>query len=135
MPVHLYGQCADMTGVNKIARRYGMLVVEDAAQAIGAAHKGRKAGSMGSAGCLSFYPTKNLGCFGDGGMITTNTKSIADTARMLRVHGSKVRYYHELVGFNSRLDEIQASVLRIKLKYLDAWAGSRAKNAAIYSSS
>ena len=132
MPVHLYGQCADMTAINRIARDYGILVVEDAAQAIGAAHKGKKAGSMGSAGCLSFYPTKNLGCFGDGGMITTNAKTIAETARMLRVHGSKVRYYHELVGFNSRLDEIQASVLRIKLKYLDAWAGSRAKNAAVY---
>jgi len=135
MPVHLYGQCADMTNVNRVARGYGIFVVEDAAQAIGAAHKGRNAGSMGNAGCLSFYPTKNLGCFGDGGMITTNAKSIADTARMLRVHGSKVRYYHELVGFNSRLDEIQASVLRIKLRYLDAWAGSRAKNAAVYSSS
>ncbi|MFZ3072350.1 MAG: DegT/DnrJ/EryC1/StrS family aminotransferase, partial [Thermodesulfobacteriota bacterium] len=106
--------------------------VEDAAQAIGASHKGRKAGAMGNAGCLSFYPTKNLGCFGDGGMITTNNKSVADTARMLRVHGSKTRYYHELVGFNSRLDEIQASVLRIKLRYLDSWAESRGKNAAIY---
>src|SRR3989304_159143 len=108
MPVHLYGQCADMTNVNRVARGYGIFVVEDAAQAIGAAHKGRNAGSMGNAGCLSFYPTKNLGCFGDGGMITTNAKSKADSARMLRVNGSNVVPSRELVHLNSRLDEIQA---------------------------
>ena len=133
IPVHLYGQCADMTRINKMAKGYGVKTIEDAAQSIGATHRGKKGGSIGDTGCLSFYPTKNLGGFGDGGMVTTNSKTLAEKVRVLRVHGSKVRYYHELVGVNSRLDEIQAAVLRVKLKYLDGWTEKRVKNAGYYS--
>lgn len=132
IPVHLYGQCADMAPINKIAKKYKLKVIEDAAQSIGAEYKGKRAGSMGDMGCLSFYPTKNLGCFGDGGMVTTNNEKLASKLKMLRVHGSKVRYYHDLVGANSRLDEIQAAVLRVKLKRLDSWAAGRTKNAERY---
>ena len=134
IPVHLYGQCADMTRINKMAKGYGVKTIEDAAQSIGATHRGKKGGSIGDTGCLSFYPTKNLGGFGDGGMVTTNSKTLAEKVRVLRVHGSKVRYYHELVGVNSRLDEIQAAVLRVKLKYLDGWTEKRVKNAGRYDS-
>jgi len=134
IPVHLYGQCADMTRINKMAKGYGVKTIEDAAQSIGATHRGKKGGSIGDTGCLSFYPTKNLGGFGDGGMVTTNSKTLAEKVRMLRVHGSKVRYYHELVGVNSRLDEIQAAVLRVKFKYLDGWTEKRVKNAGRYDS-
>jgi len=133
IPVHLYGQCADMTRINKMAKGYGVKTIEDAAQSIGATHRGKKGGSIGDTGCLSFYPTKNLGGFGDGGMVTTNSKTLAEKVRVLRVHGSKVRYYHELVGVNSRLDEIQAAVLRVKLKYLGGWTEKRVKNAGYYS--
>lgn len=132
LPVHLYGQCADMAAINKIARRYGLPVIEDAAQSIGAEYKGRRAGSIGDMGCFSFYPTKNLGGFGDGGMVTTNSPKLAELVRMLRVHGSKTRYYHDIVGANSRLDELQAAVIRVKLKRLDAWTDGRIKNAARY---
>lgn len=132
IPVHLYGQCADMDPIMKAARKHGVAVIEDAAQSIGAEYKGKRAGSIGHMGCLSFYPTKNLGCFGDGGMVTTNDAKLAERLKMLRVHGSRVRYYHDEVGLNSRLDEIQAAVLRVKLKYLDSWAGGRAKNAERY---
>lgn len=132
LPVHLYGQCADMTAINKIARAYGLAVIEDAAQSIGAGYKGRRAGAIGDMGCFSFYPTKNLGGFGDGGMVTTNSPRLAELVRMLRVHGSKKRYYHDLVGANSRLDELQAAIIRVKLKRLDAWTAGRIQNAARY---
>jgi len=132
IPVHLYGQCADMDPIMKLAKKYKLAVIEDAAQSIGASYKGKRAGSIGHMGCLSFYPTKNLGCFGDGGMITANDGKLAERARMLRVHGSRARYYHDEVGANSRLDEIQAAVLRVKLKHLDSWASGREKNAKRY---
>ena len=132
IPVHLYGQCADMDPVMKIAKKYKLCVIEDAAQSIGAGYKGKRAGAIGHMGCLSFYPTKNLGCFGDGGMVTTNDAKLAERSKMLRVHGSRVRYYHDEVGANSRLDEIQAAILRIKLKRLDSWATGREKNAKKY---
>ncbi len=132
MPVHLYGQCADMGRINGIARRYGLKVVEDAAQSIGASYKGRMAGALGHMGCFSFYPTKNLGCFGDGGMVTTNDPRLADKLRMLRGHGSRKRYYHEFGGTNSRLDELQAAILRVKLKYLEQWTAGRIKNGQRY---
>lgn len=132
IPVHLYGQCADMGPINRVARKYGITVIEDAAQSIGAEYRGKRAGSLGDMGCLSFYPTKNLGCFGDGGMVTTNDEKLADKVRMLRVHGSRVRYYHDAVGANSRLDELQAAILRVKLKYLDGWTKGRIKNAGRY---
>lgn len=134
IPVHLYGQCADMAPIMKAARKHGVAVIEDAAQSIGAEYKGKRAGSIGHMGCLSFYPTKNLGCFGDGGMVTTNDAKLAERLKMLRVHGSRVRYYHDEVGLNSRLDEIQAAVLRVKLKYLDSWAEGRVRNAERYDS-
>ena len=132
IPIHLYGQCADMDRINKTAKRYGIKVIEDAAQSIGAQYNGRRAGTLGEMACLSFYPTKNLGGIGDGGMITTNSEKHAQRLRMLRVHGSSVRYFHDEVGINSRLDEIQAAALRVKLKYLDSWADARIKNASRY---
>ncbi|MBI5827453.1 MAG: DegT/DnrJ/EryC1/StrS family aminotransferase [Deltaproteobacteria bacterium] len=132
IPVHLYGQCADMAPINRLARGYGLKVIEDAAQSIGAEYRGRRAGALGDMGCFSFYPTKNLGCFGDGGMVTTGNEKLALKLKMLRVHGSKVRYYHDIVGANSRLDELQAAVLRVKLKHLESWTGGRVKNAARY---
>jgi len=132
IPIHLYGQCADMARIKKTAKRYGIKVIEDAAQSIGAEYNGARAGSLGEMACLSFYPTKNLGGIGDGGMITTDNGKIAERLRMLRVHGSRERYYHDEVGVNSRLDEIQAAALRVKLKYLDAWAAGRIKNALRY---
>ncbi|MBI5345508.1 MAG: DegT/DnrJ/EryC1/StrS family aminotransferase [Deltaproteobacteria bacterium] len=132
IPVHLYGQCADMDAINRASLRGGAAVIEDAAQSIGAVYKGRMAGSIGVAGCFSFYPTKNLGCFGDGGMVTTNDGKTAERLKMLRVHGSKARYYHDLVGMNSRLDEIQAAILRVKLKRLGSWTAGRIKNAERY---
>ncbi len=132
IPVHLFGQCADMEGIKAVSRRYGLKVIEDAAQSIGATYRGRGAGSMGDTGCFSFYPTKNLGGFGDGGMVTTNSKRTAELLRMLRVHGAHRRYYHSIVGANSRLDEIQAAVLRVKLKHLDVWTRKRIENAERY---
>lgn len=134
IPVHLYGQCADMAPINRVARKYNLKVVEDAAQSIGAEYRGKRAGSLGDMGCFSFYPTKNLGCFGDGGMVTTDNEKLAEKLKMLRVHGSKVRYYHDAVGANSRLDELQAAILRVKLKYLDSWTRGRIKNAERYDS-
>lgn len=134
IPVHLYGQCADMDRIMKVARKYRIAVIEDAAQSIGAGYKGKRAGAIGDLGCYSFYPTKNLGCFGDGGMVTTNSAKLADRVKMLRVHGSRVRYYHDEVGANSRLDEIQAAILRVKLKRLDSWSAGREKNAKRYDS-
>jgi dTDP-4-amino-4,6-dideoxygalactose transaminase len=132
IPVHLYGQCADMDAILAVARRYSLKVIEDAAQAISATYKGKKAGSMGDIGALSFFPSKNLGGFGDGGMVVTNDKGLAGKIRVLRVHGSSERYIHSAIGTNSRLDNLQAAVLRVKLKYLDKWLEARSKNAAYY---
>ncbi|TAN63649.1 DegT/DnrJ/EryC1/StrS family aminotransferase [bacterium] len=132
IPVHLYGQCADMSSINALAGKYGLTVIEDAAQSIGASQRGKRAGALGDICCFSFYPTKNLGCFGDGGMVATDNLRLAEKVKMLRVHGSSKRYYHDLVGANSRLDEIQAVVLRVKLKRLDEWTAGRVKNAGRY---
>jgi dTDP-4-amino-4,6-dideoxygalactose transaminase len=134
MPVHLYGQPADMEALMALSRKYGVKIVEDAAQAIGAEYDGRRVGSIGHVGCLSFYPTKNLGGAGDGGMVTTNDKRTAEMVGMLRVHGSRDRYHHLYVGINSRLDELQAAILRVKLKRLDSWGEARIRNAARYDS-
>lgn len=135
IPVHLYGQMADMDAILEITRRYKLPVIEDAAQSIGAELNGRRAGSLGDMGCLSFFPTKNLGGFGDGGMIITNNGELADRVRQLRNHGIRGKYHSEIVGGNFRLDEIQAAVLRVKLKYLDRWTGGRQRNAALYRNS
>lgn len=132
IPVHLYGQSCDMDPIMKLAGKYNLKVVEDCAQAIGAEYKGKKVGAMGDAGCFSFFPSKNLGAYGDGGMVVTNSQELADKIKILRGHGSKERYYHCVDGYNSRLDEIQAAILRIKLKYLDNWTEGRRRNAAIY---
>src|ERR1051325_10464394 len=132
MPVHLYGQMAEMDAIMDVARRHDLFVIEDAAQAIGAEYKGRRAGSIGELGCFSFYPTKNLGGFGDGGMVTTNNPALAERVRRLRNHGYSARYYNKEVGGNFRLDAIQAAVLRVKLKYLDDWTSARQRNAERY---
>jgi dTDP-4-amino-4,6-dideoxygalactose transaminase len=132
MPVHLYGQCAEMGAVGEIAARRSLPVVEDAAQAIGAADSGRGAGAMGEIGCFSFYPTKNLGGAGDGGMLTTDDDATAARLRSLRAHGETAKYHHREIGFNSRLDALQAAVLRVKLPRLDSWSDARARNAARY---
>ena len=132
IPVHLYGQPADMDPLLAIAEKHGLTVVEDACQAHGAKYKGRSAGSLGDAGCFSFYPGKNLGAYGDGGMVVTGSPEVADRVRILRNVGSKVKYYHIEKGFNSRLDTIQAAVLNIKLCYLDEWNEKRRKAAAAY---
>ncbi|HUO67394.1 MAG TPA: DegT/DnrJ/EryC1/StrS family aminotransferase [Gammaproteobacteria bacterium] len=133
MPVHLYGQMADMDSLNALARKHRLAVIEDAAQAIGAAlADGRRAGSVGDIGCLSFFPTKNLGAFGDAGMCVAQSQALAERVRILRVHGGERRYFHALVGGNFRLDELQAAVLRIKLKHLDAWTQARQRNADHY---
>lgn len=132
MPVHLYGQPADMDPINSIAQQYGLKVVEDNAQAQGARYKARPTGGLGDAAGTSFYPGKNLGAFGDGGGITTNDPDLADRVRCLRNYGSKVKYHYEFPGFNSRLDEIQAAFLRVKLGRLDEWNDRRKATAAIY---
>jgi dTDP-4-amino-4,6-dideoxygalactose transaminase len=132
IPVHLFGQCADMAAIGAIARRHHLLLVEDAAQAIGAEFEGRRAGSRGDVGCFSFYPTKNLGGIGDGGMLTTQDKQLADKLRLLRGHGMQPRYYHQAVGMNSRLDTLQAAVLNVKFPHLDQWTADRQTNADRY---
>lgn len=132
IPVHLYGQMSDMDPIVEIARRHELYVIEDAAQAIGAEFQGRRAGSFADMGCFSFFPTKNLGGFGDGGMITTNNADLATKIRTLRNHGYSPKYYNKVVGGNFRLDAIQAAILRVKLKYLDQWTASRQRNAATY---
>ncbi len=133
MPVHLFGQCAEMTPLLELCREYGLALIEDAAQAIGADDpQGRRAGSMGDVGCLSFFPTKNLGAFGDAGMCTTQDPELAKQMRVLRVHGGEPKYFHSFIGGNFRIDEIQAAVLRIKIKYLDAWTAGRQRNADYY---
>ena len=135
MPVHLYGQTVDMDGMLEVGQTLGVPIIEDAAQAIGSKDKtGAMAGSRGSIGCFSFYPTKNLGGFGDGGMVTTNDDDLADRIAKLRVHGGERRYFHSEVGVNSRLDALQAAVLLIKMQYLETWHESRARNAEIYNS-
>lgn len=130
--VHLFGACADMDPLREAAARQGIPVIEDAAQAIGAEYKGRRAGSLGAVGCFSFYPSKNLGAYGDGGLLTTSDEALAEKLRALRVHGSRERYRHEWVGINSRLDALQAAVLRVKLRHLDAWTEARRRNAEYY---
>jgi dTDP-4-amino-4,6-dideoxygalactose transaminase len=132
IPVHLFGQCAEMDPILDLARRHKLYVIEDAAQAIGATYHGRPAGSIGDIGCLSFYPTKNLGGFGDGGMLTTRNAELAQRLRLLAAHGMSPRYYHREVGINSRLDTIQAAILGVKLKYLGEWTTARSANAARY---
>ena len=132
MPVHLYGQPADMDPILSVARNHNLFVVEDAAQAHGALYKGRRVGALGDVGCFSFYPSKNLGAFGDGGMVVTNNPAIAEKVRMLRHGGQKTRYDHQFLGINSRLDELQAAILRVKLSYLEKWNERRRHLAALY---
>lgn len=132
LPVHLYGQPADMNAIMAIAERHGLAVIEDAAQAIGAEYQGRRAGSIGHVGCLSFYPTKNLGAYGDAGMVVTNDAALADRLDVLRRQGGKTKYFHQVLGFNSRLDTMQAAVLRVKLRYLERWQEARRAAARRY---
>ena len=132
MPVHLYGQCAEMTALAEVCARHDLPLIEDAAQAIGAADDAGQAGVVGAVGCFSFYPSKNLGAAGDAGMMTTNDDALAARLRSLRVHGSCTKYYHELLGVNSRLDSLQAAVLRVKLPHLDSWSDARRANAVRY---
>jgi dTDP-4-amino-4,6-dideoxygalactose transaminase len=132
IPVHLYGQPADMDSILEIARRHDLVVIEDACQAHGARYKGRRVGSLGHAAAFSFYPAKNLGASGDGGMIVTNDQEVAKSLRMLRNYGQREKYYHVLRGYNRRLDTLQAAMLRVKLKYLDAWNAARRTHAQAY---
>jgi len=132
IPVHLYGQPADMDAIMEIAKEYNLYVIEDAAQAIGAEYRGRKVGTIGHLGCFSFFPTKNLGAYGDGGMVITNDDKLAERVRILRVHGSKPKYYHHTVGTNSRLDALQAAILRVKLPHLEEWTAARQRIATTY---
>lgn len=132
IPVHLYGQPCDMDVIMDIAKRHNLFVIEDACQAIGAEYKGKKVGTIGDIGCFSFYPTKNLGTMGDGGMVTTNSQYLKDRILALRNHGGAVRYHHDEIGVNSRLDEIQAAILRVKLPYIDKWNKLRREHASYY---
>ena len=132
MPVHLFGQCADMTSIHEIAERRGVPIIEDAAQALGAEHAGRRAGTFGKLGCFSFFPSKNLGALGDAGLVTTDDDRLAERVRVLRVHGGKPKYYHAVVGGNFRIDALQAALLRAKLPYLDAASEQRLANARRY---
>src|SRR5437667_3009768 len=132
IPVHLYGQMADMDAVMWVADKYGLVVIEDAAQALGASNKGRQAGSVGHFGCFSFFPSKNLGAAGDGGMVVTNDAQRAEKLMCLRAHGSKPKYHHKVIGGNFRLDAIQAAVVSAKLPYLDGWTAARQRNAQRY---
>ena len=133
IPVHLFGQCANMTSIMQLAEKYNLQVIEDCAQSIGATHQGQGSGSIGDVGCFSFYPTKNLGGMGDGGMLTTNSQELADELRLFANHGMKPRYNHEVVGINSRLDAIQAAVLNVKMKHLQSYSDRRDANAQNYS--
>ena len=132
IPVHLFGACADMDPICASAKEHGMTVIEDAAQAIGAEYKERRAGTLGRMACFSFFPSKNLGCYGDGGLLTTNDKALAELLVRLRIHGRTDKYFHEWIGVNSRLDALQAAVLRVKLRRLDAWTEARRRNAEVY---
>jgi len=137
IPVHLFGQCADMESIMTLAGKYNLYVIEDAAQALGAEYSfsngtGKKAGTIGDIGCASFFPSKNLGCYGDGGAIFTNNQNLAEKLRSIANHGMKIKYYHEQVGINSRLDSLQAAILRVKLKHLDQFNQTRQKTAGIY---
>ncbi len=132
IPVHLYGQMAEMDGVMAVAGKHSLVVIEDAAQAIGAEHKGRRAGSIGHYGCFSFFPSKNLGAAGDGGMVVTNDAGRAEKLKCLRAHGSKPKYHHKVVGGNFRLDALQAAIVTSKLRHLDAWTAARQRNAKKY---
>ncbi|RPF54211.1 DegT/DnrJ/EryC1/StrS family aminotransferase [Aquisalibacillus elongatus] len=132
IPVHLYGHAVDMDPLMNIADKYDLKIVEDVAQAFGSDYKGSKVGTIGDVGCFSFFPTKNLGAYGDGGLITTNSDEIAEIAKMLRVHGSKKKYHNEILGFNSRLDSIQAAILRVKLRRIDEWNEGRKRVANKY---
>lgn len=132
MPVHLYGQPADMDPILEIARKHDLIVIEDAAQAHGTRYKGKRVGGFGHAAAFSFYPGKNLGAYGDGGMVVTNDEETEDRLRMLRNYGQRKKYHHESIGFNHRLDSIQAAILRVKLKYLDEWNAARRKHAEDY---
>ena len=132
IPVHLFGQCADMEAIMDVADRHGVKVIEDACQSIGASRHGRRAGTMGHTGCFSFFPSKNLGGVGDGGLITTNDPDVRELFLALRVHGSRSDYHHDHIGLNSRLDAMEAAVLRVKLPHLKDWNAKRARNAATY---
>jgi len=132
IPVHLYGQSVNMDPVLELAKKYNLVVIEDAAQAIGSEYKGRKTGSMSDYGCFSFFPTKNLGGFGDGGMVTMNSRKLYEQIKVLRVHGSNPKYYHKVAGGNFRLDALQAGIVMAKLKYLEGWTERRRKNAQTY---
>jgi len=133
IPVHLYGQSCDMESIIKIAKKHNIKIVEDAAQAIGVQYKdGRCVGTIGDIGCFSFFPSKNLGGFGDGGLVTTNNKELAEKLKILRVHGGHPKYYHKIIGGNFRLDAIQAAVISVKLPHLDGWSEARRKNARLY---
>lgn len=133
MPVHIFGQPTDMTRLMEIATKHNLAVIEDCAQAVGAEWESRKVGSIGHVGCFSFYPTKNLGACGDGGAVTTNDRALAASMRMLKEHGQSSRYFYEEIGYNSRLDALQAVILSIKLRYLDSWNSQRREKAAVYS--
>lgn len=132
LPVHLFGQAADMGAIMEIADNHNLKVIEDACQAHGAEYKSRKVGSFGNAACFSFYPGKNLGAYGDGGIIVTNDEEIADKVRLLRNYGQRVKYHHSLIGYNSRLDDLQSAILRVKLRHLDKWNRMRNENANKY---
>ncbi len=134
IPVHLYGQPSEMDKIMEIAKKYKLFVIEDCAQAIGAKYKNKMVGSFGDVGCLSFFPSKNLGAFGDGGAVLTNNKQLAEKIKMLHVHGSKKKYYHDFIGVNSRLDAFQAAILKVKLKYLKKWIFLRQQIAQCYTS-
>ncbi|MCG7343989.1 DegT/DnrJ/EryC1/StrS family aminotransferase [Sporosarcina sp. ACRSL] len=132
IPVHLYGQMADMDAIMEIAKKHNLHVIEDAAQAIGSTYKGKQVGEMSSAATYSFFPTKNLGAYGDAGMIVTNDDNLAEQARVIRVHGSKPKYHHHVLGYNSRLDELQAAILTVKLPHLSSWTENRRNHATCY---
>ena len=132
IPVHLFGHMADMDPIMRIAKKHNLFVIEDASQAHGAEYRGRKAGSIGDIGCFSFYPGKNLGAYGEAGAVVTNDQALADKVRMFRDHGQSKKYYHDMIGWNARMDGIQGAVLGVKLKYLPGWTEARRKNAALY---
>jgi UDP-2-acetamido-2-deoxy-ribo-hexuluronate aminotransferase len=132
IPVHLYGHAADMDTIGQIAKQHNLYIIEDTAQAMGAEYKNKKVGTIGNIGAISFFPSKNLGAYGDAGMVVTNDDVLAEKLRMIIVHGSKIRYYHDILGVNSRLDSIQAAILNVKLKYLDEWNDARKKAAETY---